>query len=187
MIAFGQELVSEGILRLPFPKVVMITEVAGGPNRGCFCKLLSQGDKQIAQGSFLMVSDFGEPIYAKRDSSSDQELYYYLAAMNSRSSVREMRALASGARIGGKPNSQTHYYVVELSPSAKEAIGAGTHASPRLHWRRGHIRHLASGKKTWVRASLVGAAEGGVIVHDYRVALAADTRRAETERLGAEA
>ena len=33
----------------------------------------------------------------------------------------------------------------------------GTHASPKLHWRRGHVRKLASGKMTHVRPCLVGA------------------------------
>jgi len=36
----------------------------------------------------------------------------------------------------------------------------GTHASPRLHWRRGHVRRLASGKITNVRPTLVGAIKG---------------------------
>ena len=36
----------------------------------------------------------------------------------------------------------------------------GTHASPRLHWRRGHVRRLASGKITNVRPTLVGSIKG---------------------------
>lgn len=45
----------------------------------------------------------------------------------------------------------------------------GTHASPRLHWRRGHIRHLRSGRKVPVRPTLVGLAERGFIDKDYAV------------------
>jgi hypothetical protein len=33
----------------------------------------------------------------------------------------------------------------------------GNHASPRMHWRRGHIRHLPDGKITNVRPCLVGS------------------------------
>lgn len=32
----------------------------------------------------------------------------------------------------------------------------GTHASPRPHMRRGHVRHLPSGATTWVREARVG-------------------------------
>ena len=45
--------------------------------------------------------------------------------------------------------------------------GGTAHASPRLHYRRGHIRRLASGKKTWVRPHMVGDASRGHIVKDY--------------------
>jgi hypothetical protein len=47
--------------------------------------------------------------------------------------------------------------------------GDGTHASPRLHLRRGHIRRLASGKTTFVRPHFVGDPERGEIAKDYRV------------------
>ena len=46
----------------------------------------------------------------------------------------------------------------------------GTHASPRLHWRRGHKRHLPDGKTTWVRACLVGDPFAGTVSHDYALA-----------------
>lgn len=45
----------------------------------------------------------------------------------------------------------------------------GTHTSPRYHFRRGHIRHLASGKKTWVSQCMVGREERGIIEKIYRV------------------
>ena len=51
-------------------------------------------------------------------------------------------------RIGGK-----HYHV---SGHEKD-----THASPRLHWRRGHLRRLPSGEIIAVSPCLVGAANHG--------------------------
>ena len=36
-------------------------------------------------------------------------------------------------------------------------VGGGSHASPRMHWRRGHVRKLESGKLTHVRPCLVNA------------------------------
>lgn len=47
----------------------------------------------------------------------------------------------------------------------------GTHASPRLHLRRGHLRRLASGKVTWVRHTVVGDGSKGVAEKTYKVAL----------------
>jgi len=46
-----------------------------------------------------------------------------------------------------------------------EGTGEGTHASPRLHWRRGHIRHQCHGKGRlltkviWIEPCIVGAKE----------------------------
>lgn len=45
----------------------------------------------------------------------------------------------------------------------------GGHASPRLHFRRGHIRKLANGSKVWVRHCLVGDKSKGFAAHDYSV------------------
>ena len=53
-------------------------------------------------------------------------------------------------------------------PPKKPHLG-GTHASPRLHDRRGHMRKLKSGKSVWVRSCKVGKAELGVVFHDYAV------------------
>lgn len=45
-----------------------------------------------------------------------------------------------------------------------------SHASPRLHWRRGHVRRLSSGKMSIVRPCLVGDPSRGAVSKDYRVA-----------------
>lgn len=54
----------------------------------------------------------------------------------------------------------------------KQASQGGAHASPRLHDRRGHLRHLRSGKNVWVRPCKVGDASKGVVFHDYKVVAA---------------
>jgi hypothetical protein len=44
------------------------------------------------------------------------------------------------------------YTVVRIDGAAlRRDVGAGAHASPRPHWRRGHVRTLPSGSKTVVR------------------------------------
>jgi hypothetical protein len=51
------------------------------------------------------------------------------------------------------------YRVASASP-------AGTHASPRLHWRRGHIRNQPFGmgrtlrRLVWIEPMLIGGKEG---------------------------
>lgn len=62
------------------------------------------------------------------------------------------------------------YKILTLRPSAKGAREepTGTHLPPRMHVRRGHIRHLESGKTTWVNAHVVGRIERGVILKEYQ-------------------
>ena len=43
----------------------------------------------------------------------------------------------------------------------------GTHASPRVHLRRGHPRQYTPGKWTWVQAHAVGNKSLGVVHKDY--------------------
>lgn len=42
-------------------------------------------------------------------------------------------------------------------------------ASPRLHFRRGHIRNNPDGTQSWVRPCMVGDPEEGTVVKDYDV------------------
>ncbi len=56
--------------------------------------------------------------------------------------------------------------VVEASKPKNEHQG-GTHASPRLHDRRGHLRRLNTGKTCWVKAHKVGDVTKGSVFHDY--------------------
>jgi len=43
------------------------------------------------------------------------------------------------------------------------------HEPPRAHTRRGHWRHLKSGKKVWVRDCRVGDFKQGLALHDYKI------------------
>jgi len=63
------------------------------------------------------------------------------------------------------------YKVLMLDP--QDVVGprmnrGGTHASPRAHLRRGHIRRLP-GRNVWVNAAIVGNRRNGVVVKDYAV------------------
>lgn len=64
------------------------------------------------------------------------------------------------------------YWTLELEMERTESTSGlgGTHASPRVHLRRGHARKLASGKYTWVQACVVGNKKAGMIHKDYALA-----------------
>ena len=50
---------------------------------------------------------------------------------------------------------------VRIKKSVRDAYkGSGTHASPRPHWRRGHVRQLSTGKRIPVQPHMVMAKEG---------------------------
>lgn len=57
---------------------------------------------------------------------------------------------------------------VTIEPSKpRSAPQGGTHASPRQHDRRGHLRRLKSGRNVWVKPCKVGDLSKGVVWHDY--------------------
>lgn len=63
------------------------------------------------------------------------------------------------------------WHTVTVQPSKPKGDGkGGTHATPRLHDRRGHWRNHPSGKRVWVRDCKVGDASKGIIFKDYKVA-----------------
>ena len=60
------------------------------------------------------------------------------------------------------------YWTLELKPQndSKNALG-GTHASPRVHLRRGHPRQYKIGEWTWVQPCMVGNKKLGMVHKDY--------------------
>lgn len=62
------------------------------------------------------------------------------------------------------------YWTLRLSgESSGDGSGIGSHGSPRLHFRRGHIREYKAGFYTWVQACLVGNGDLGYVHKDYDV------------------
>jgi hypothetical protein len=70
----------------------------------------------------------------------------------------------------GKPALSFDWHTVEIVPPEKKNDSqGGTHASPRLHDRRGHWRTCKTGKRVWVRDCKVGDASKGVVFKDYQI------------------
>ena len=69
---------------------------------------------------------------------------------------------------GKLPTYEWRTVTIEPVEPRKEHKG-GTHASPRLHDRRGHLRRLRSGKNVWVKPCKVGDANKGIVFKDYQI------------------
>ncbi len=64
------------------------------------------------------------------------------------------------------------YKILTIRPDelkTKSESQGGTHASPRVHLRRGHIRKLPDGRTVWVQSCTVGDKTRGIVEKDYRV------------------
>lgn len=101
-------------------------------------------------------------------------LYQFLVVMNVKHGVtrrtvstpKSLKPTLAGRRLGYE------YHVLAIDPEyVAESVssGSGSHASPRFHLRRAHLRHLSSGKVTFVRQAQVGNPLLGTIVKDYTV------------------
>ena len=69
---------------------------------------------------------------------------------------------------GKQPSYDWRTVVIDGKAINSEHKG-GTHASPRLHDRRGHSRRLPDGRIVWVKPCKVGNASLGTVFHDYVV------------------
>jgi hypothetical protein len=80
-------------------------------------------------------------------------------------------ANAKRIKAGKLPFYETKMLVIDTrsSTSGKSGDGGGSHASPRQHLRRGHIRRLESGN-IWVNSCVVGDPTKGSINKQYSVA-----------------
>ena len=71
---------------------------------------------------------------------------------------------------GKKPLVEFKMAVIEGKKTMLSSTPHGTHASPRLHWRRGHWRTMSkSGKKTWIAPMEVGDESNGRIIKTYAI------------------
>lgn len=76
---------------------------------------------------------------------------------------------ARRVRAGKLPLFETRQLVIDAGkPSRDSGQRGGTHASPRQHLRRGHIRRLPSGN-VWVNSCVVGNRANGIIEKSYAV------------------
>lgn len=100
---------------------------------------------------------------------------YLTLMLNSRSTsivTEKAPAKLNAARLkrGHAPLPQ-HRIVTIVPKNYSHVKGADgvERRSPRLHWRRTHLRHLPTGRAIVIARMLVGKAELGEVSHEYRI------------------
>lgn len=157
---------TEAVFDGTLPKGVRLTDLSAhlAPLMPEYCMMLIQ-EKGIGYAMKTMAQDTHDEMHAILG------LVEILACNNvTTETVPASRAL-NKKRLGkGKPPF-FEYKILLLEPSSTSVASpaqAGSHASPRVHLRRGHIRRLPE-RTVWVNAAVVGNKKAGVIVKDYAV------------------
>lgn len=93
-----------------------------------------------------------------------------LSCTNVRMETTEPSAKLNAKRLRNKREQIRRHHTLVIQPGKSTSAGqaTGTHASPRVHLRRGHIRRLEN-KNTWVNSCVVGDKSRGILTKDYDV------------------
>jgi hypothetical protein len=128
-----------------------------------------------------MPSDDGMPRLVPDNEESDITKFLhvlgdFLVAMNSvgtRVESTEVSAKLNAKRSKQNKEPLSTYRILDLSMLDRERVvrdlSKGTHASPALHDRRGHMRKLKTGKTVWVKPCRVGKEENGIVTKSYSI------------------
>lgn len=186
----GGQVANDIVLNLPFPRTGIVGLDKDGKD---FALWLTQGtDSVLVGGVSMWHGKYMEPFaYLLTD---DGIRFYRKDQAIMQEDVRPIFRMVCVALIKLAEQSQTAYkavpidsfinrkraakgkspisfnwHTVEIGPKqVKNTPQGGTHASPRLHDRRGHWRNCY-GKQVWVKACKVGDAKKGIIFKDYKL------------------
>ena len=188
MLEFGLQLVQHDAFHLPFPSCYFewtymgntqgvlsheadgrLTVVTVGTQDGKWgCGIPLRGSLEaiadnVRKGN-LVQDKVDDGIPAKAIETAYNNLFSCCALISSKGIERDV--VEPTARINerrAKLNRQPlpTYTVIRMSRSKRES-GAGTHASPSPHFRRGHVRRIAEDKLTVVRPHFVMADPGSL-------------------------
>lgn len=188
--AFSRELEAEGLLHLPFPQCWFEWDIEPGHTiAGIGCDDTETG--RILFSSLVRVQgngwsnwDYIERALPDHNDALTEHVEMVcraaLVILNSRSA--EKTEIHPSAQInrqrerGAAPPLFSHTVVeirgIVLGRSGE--ITGRTHRSPRMHWRRGHLRHFRNAEGevyriTPIAPMLIGSDKLGKIEHDYMV------------------
>lgn len=134
----------------------------------------------VVQPNLMSALDrrFGDRAFLEMKADSAVEagvvlgLVEALSCSNVTSEITQAPRAAKNARRikrGKLPLYEMRTLVVVAGRHGGGTNGAGHHASPRQHLRRGHIRRLPDGRNTWVNACVVGNSSSGIVDKSYSV------------------
>jgi hypothetical protein len=101
-------------------------------------------------------------------------LFYILGCSNVETADNPAQAALNKKRAKSGKYPVLEYKTLVLKIDRLRTSGqtdGGSHASPRVHLRRGHVRQLETGRRVWVQACVVGSTNG-MILKDYRITTA---------------
>lgn len=190
----GEFVNDEQMFCLPYQRTVVVGRDSDGSK---FMLSMIGGADSVAVGGMLFVGQYpqnidpfayvntpeGTRVYGMNETPPRQAAYMPTMAIVStflRGLQKPSRAFVPVARKSlinskrkakGKGPVLFDWHTVDVAPVTKKMPHqGGTHASPRMHDRRGHWRTIkASGKRVWVRDCKVGDAGRGVVFKDYKV------------------
>ncbi len=91
---------------------------------------------------------------------------FYMSVPTSEEAATNRKRISKGK----KPLIEFKVATIEGKKTLMSSTPHGTHASPRLHWRRGHWRTMSkSGKKTWIAPMEVGDEDNGRVIKTYAI------------------
>ena len=139
---------------------------------------------EVLMRDFAIVTANGGPVtkdaqvrWAK-DLADEMSVLAHFVLLCNCDNVSPVRVFAPSAALVRRARERDRappdeYYVLdcflgEHAEKAAEPLG-GSHASPRFHVRRGHIRRFQDGRRTWVKQCTVGNISDGRIDKDYKV------------------
>lgn len=103
--------------------------------------------------------------------SSAQWLCQFLAVLNCSNveltEVGEPKFLNKKRQKNGRVKIYSYKILVLKTRNQRFAIGNGTHESPRIHLRRGHIKRRKTGNFWW-QPCVVGDLKKGIVMKDYK-------------------
>lgn len=171
---------------IPSPRAFVLTEEST-------IEVLQSGIVQLEKLAVTWVHEAFRPSQeavdqAVKDFTHEAQVLAHFALLCSCDNVSPKKIYEPNAKLikrsaerGNPPPND--YYVLDcfLGENTERAPrGDGTHASPRFHVRRGHIRRLATGALTWIKQATVGDISNGQVTKDYRAHLPRNTKGQST-------
>lgn len=175
---FATSLANENLFHLPFPIVWYEWEVKPGVTLGA---LSLENEYGIATKAYARIKDYGWYDWSITIGPHVEEVVKGATVLIT-SKCAERHIVGFSERLNmrrlkkGAPPLFTHTVieVIGVCVNSQTGITIGERRSPRMHWRKGHIRYLRDEKgnvlkKIAIAPMLVGKQSIGVIEHSYKV------------------